>query len=922
MACSTGSAPPPESPTTGVFREALANEPQVRWAAVPTEPLQFAWPQQGGVLVVDAQWRLPDGPWPEPVRQQLLAFLQQGGRAVLFGHAAGLAADLGIEPQAPQRREFRWGYDARAVQGSALVGLHVVSGQLPELVDGLPPNSGSEDVWFLAGDAPCTAPLCTWSVAVPERGVVLARLASRRDGADDAAGAPVLVHWPVGKGALLACGLVPRLDHPDAAVAGAAKAFVQRCAKWAGNGQGLTVLVEGDRAPAPAEVVLPRMAPLVPHWGWRTGWQADGEDRIVADLVRESLEPGWLAGADLCELDLAGADGSVPLAWRPEDPLKPAPSFESRPDGRHFDGAAFREVCAEAHLRSMLAFASLDPLPVGERAAERLATLRFLARELACVRRFGAGAFDGFGVRRWLADRDGLSLAMLGDFAPAAVFYRTGELGGDVAGALRAVDAQDGALPGLPYCGLSATWRAGFAPDRFPLGVLDARSRIAGDGELGACSSGDWIVQQANDFVRARVGQGAAMWWRRHAEATLDRDTEAYVHGVSLEPLRAAVATGLAATGQNGLRAAAAALVPDAPAAFAATIDAPAAVHVLQNNWFRLLGSGGAFEFDPRGRAEFGAAAQRLATGFVRTRLFGGRPDGNALRSDYTDLLAAGTRGEGGYGRTARVGGSAGAEASSPAMLAFAQAPTWPAAVAYEWAAPVGCHELELQLRPVRGQGVLQVTLDGVVLAAAPFAEGVRPEPLRVPVHVARGGLRLLGLSLVHGGSVALDRATLRRVGDVGVEATAEVPAGNRAVLVESSQSSYHHETVRFTTVADFPGFVLATRCERAVRNLQVERSLVLPAYGELAAITSGDDRKALRQPFVLRAADPSLPDLVVAPLQLMRHESFVVQNGAVVWKGPAETGAQSRVGVLLCAHGQGARWLADAAAVLEAVSL
>ena len=54
------------------------------------------------------------------------------------------------------------------------------------------------------------------------------------------------------------------------------------------------------------------------------------------------------------------------------------------------------ELAGQAHGRGMLALGVLDPLPVGGSTAERLATLRFLARELACVRRGGGGALDGF----------------------------------------------------------------------------------------------------------------------------------------------------------------------------------------------------------------------------------------------------------------------------------------------------------------------------------------------------------------------------------------------------------------------------------------------------------------------------------------------------------------------------------------------
>ena len=85
----------------------------------------------------------------------------------------------------------------------------------------------------------------------------------------------------------------------------------------------------------------------------------------------------------------------------------------------------------------------------------------------------------------------------------------------------------------------------------------------------------------------------------------------------------------------------------------AGTVDAPAAVHVLQNNWFRLLGSGGALVFDRGGEARFDQGLV-LSPGFLRTRLFGGRPDGREVRNERVDFLSNGRRGDGGYGEAVR----------------------------------------------------------------------------------------------------------------------------------------------------------------------------------------------------------------------------------------------------------------------------
>src|SRR5690606_25249218 len=160
--------------------------------------------------------------------------------------------------------------------------------------------------------------------------------------------------------------------------------------------------------------------------------------------------------------------------------------------------------------------------------------------------------------------------------------------------------------------------------DMYPVGVLDARAvgdRWPGTGVRGGGSYGDWLVRQMNDFVRERRLQGGTALWRRHDPRTLGPDTQQYVHGLGLDTLRAAVAMQLAATGRDGLRAAARLLVAGAPEQFAAEVDAPAAVHVLQNNWFRLLGSGGALSFDARGLARFDESSITISKSFCSTRL-------------------------------------------------------------------------------------------------------------------------------------------------------------------------------------------------------------------------------------------------------------------------------------------------------------
>lgn len=901
---------------------ALQDMPNVRYADLRgQEPLN--WPTlltMGGVLVIDDRSTPVRARLPEVALQALRTFVvKRGGRLVLFGHAAALAHELGIESEAPEATTFRWGHDARAVSGRAELGLHVTSGKHAELFDD--PTAGvdvADGPLLLAGDAPCTAPVCAWSIGAPREGAVLARLASVRDGAADPPGAPVVALWEFGAGAVLACGVLPRPDHPDERVRAAARGFLARCAQWAARGAACAVLVDDAYAPPPAPPALPPMAPLVPHWGWQVPQQSRGAERTPDEALADVLTPSWLAGADLAVVEVVDADGKAPLAWPAEDPLRPAPSYQAKAADRAWHDAALRTLAQEAHGRGMATLAALEPLPVGDRAVERLVTLRFLARELACVRRFGDGAFDGFVLQPWALDRAGRTLAMAQDFQPAALVALLGERAPEVGGAVRALDADDGALRDLPFAGLADGWRNGFSAATFPLGALDARG-----GALGKATTADWIVAQASAFARARAGRGAAMWWRRHDDATLPGDLAAYVEGVSLEPLRAAVAMPLAATGTDGLRAAGAALVAQAPTAFAAAASAPApaAVHALQNNWFRLLGSGGALAYDPTGRADFGAGAVSLSPALLRTRLFGALPDAASLRADRVDLLARGRAGEGGYRDERFVDLTVAVGDLPPAQLASGGAPSWPASARFQLELNHGYHELDVALRPQRGRGVLAIALDGVLLRALPFDGGAPPAvATTVPVHVARKGLRELSFTVFAGGACALDRLVLLRAADVGVEAAAATPAGSYASLRESSQSTYHAETVHFDAIADLPGFVVRARCERSARNLQVERTLALPLHRAVAA-AKGESADDLRAPFALAGEAADVPDIVVVPLQRARHDTLCWRPGELIWRSEPDAGTQMRFGLLFVPPGEGRARLAEAAVVLAALA-
>lgn len=883
------------------------------------------------VIIVDPNERAPGASLRAPQRRALQQFVERGGRLLLFGHAAKLVNELGVESERPESRTYRWGFDERAVQGAAELSLHFVSGREPGLYEGLQGSLTEHSIPIVAA-APCSVPLCAWQQGAPTAGEVLARLGEVRDGEPAPLGPPVLVRWRRGGGSVLACGLLPQVGHRDERIRDNARGFVRRCAAWAAAGARELVLLrapERSSPPLPSVATVagrrgPPIVSLLAHWGWQASI-FDGDQpesaRAVEELVSDVLAPSYRQGADVFELGLTDAARGSALAWRARDPIAPPTSWREGPGARAWATADFRELAVEAHERGLLLLGGFDPLPVGDRWEERLVALRMHARVLAGARRLGAASFDGFGLRQWWQDPGGYGVAGVQDYHPAATLYCAGEQAPTVGGALRAMHADDGALRGVEMAGLAGGWRDGFPGDLFPVGVLDARARpdrFGGLGVRGGGSHPDWLVAQLHDFTRARRLGGGTALWRRHDPRTLGPRTQAYVQGLSMEPLRAAVAMPLAATGRDGLRAAAAALFEEPPPGYGATVDAPAAAHVLQNNWLRLLGSGGPMVFDPRGLADFGPGSVTLSPGLLRTRLRGGRPDGSESETARVDFLARGRDGEGRYGRVERVLASSPASQRVPRALAYDAAPAWPAAVDFEWQARAGYHELSLSLRAVRGDSVVAVWLDDVLLRAEACRDGGPARRLVVPVHVAAAGLRVLRVEVAEGDTVGLDEAVVERVGDVGVEAQVTVPAGSFAQLVEHSSSSQHEERTALSMMADAPGFVVHTQCLRAARGLHRERRLSLPGYDEVLGPTA--ERSRVRGALVLTSSLSGVPDLCVVPLQLSRYERLEFAPGELVWRGAAAAGHTSRVGFLLCPQGEGARLLPDLHRILESV--
>lgn len=232
----------------------------------------------------------------------------------------------------------------------------------------------------------------------------------------------------------------------------------------------------------------------------------------------------WQAGADVLAFDLVASDGASLLPWSERDPLVRPKSYRAAVDTFAWRPEALALLAREAHSRGVIVHGVLDPQPVTDRSTERLATLRFYARELADRRRLQAGAFDGFAVRDWFADREALGMAMLQDFQPAARFVLVGEQAMTAAVGVKALDARDGQPAGLYASGISDAFRNGFPGDLVPVGLLDARAaafagwwrwqrrRLDCGASRGFCAR--TAFQRWRDVV---VGAGSSIARRRHS---------------------------------------------------------------------------------------------------------------------------------------------------------------------------------------------------------------------------------------------------------------------------------------------------------------------------------------------------------------------------------------------------------------------
>ncbi len=855
-------------------------------------------------------------------------YVQGGGRLLLLGYAARMVYEMGIEPVAPDRVDvYRWGADERTLLGLYRYGFRIEGAEAGMTRD-LQAESEHENAFLVGGGELVSAQTCYWESIPPEGGQVLGRLARDRDGEYRDFPAVVLTRWQEGAGTVLAYGNLPEPWRPEEELAENARQFLRNSLAELDSSSGsIAVCMVPGESEAPAAVSSARRLPVleerafpgrvaVPHWGWQVAANYLHATRLPMDpqeILDAVILPSYASGASLLDLRVADDRAGFPFRWDPGDPLsKPANWFGAR----IWDTWAAHQVrllAGEAHQRGMQLQVLLDPLPVrGGSPRELLASSKWLARELADPRRWADASVDGFGFRSWFEDPGGQTSAVLQAYDPSAYYYNLDPRRYPVAGSLGARDAEKGRPRGLNAAGTSESWRGSsilYPAASFPAAILDARVRrppeaVWGEARaLGGGSYGDWILTQVNDFARAVDGRGAALWWMAYNPATMDGETSAYVQGLSQDPMKAAFAGRLLATGRGGYRDILAARRERVQSGFAAESPMSAETPILQNNHIRLHGSGGPLWFDATGRASFRLDAPGTVVAsseFMRTRVRGISPTAPIGDPGIVDFIGARVRGQGGYGQKVEIRDAERGRSSFPENLAREAIPDWPRQVEVQFQAVSGRYRLELGMRS-RGQAaILELRIDGQLVRLIAMEADEELQDLSFPLELGEGGSRRISLEIIDGSILGLRHFRMAWEGATAGETRVVDAAGHRAELLELNSSNYFSERLRLITIADLPGFLLQSKYENCARNVRVLREFNLEGYKGIRRMSPGDNVRAMRLPFILAASDPLLPDLAVLPLELSRFDEFFVsEEGRLVLESNPRENQQLRIGFL-----------------------
>ncbi len=767
--------------------------------------------------------------------QALHQYVTDGGKILLLGFASRMAFEMGVEPVAPDRYAYyRWGDSAETLLGQYEMGLHLPEEASATLQQGLRPVQPEQQTYLIAGGEMVNLQSCHWESAAPENAQVLGRLFRIRDGEARQLSSVVMAQWQEGRGQVLACGALPEPWRPDPVVSRNARRFLSNAVQHLCGGKPSSMLLCKREELEMRLVANKAAAPL------QTLLPIDRRRYPGASLLGHW---GWKGKSE-------GLTSLLQSSYRQGAGLLDAVQDAGQ------SAADLRALASRAHARGMFLQTCL-PTSAATAAGDALPSN---AAELLDLRLWGKGALDGFGLPQWDYDASGQTRARLRLYQPALAGYCLGQEPAFLPGFAGVQQAQRGRPKGVSATGISAQWRDAFAPRNYPFAFLDCNS---------PGSYPDWILTQLHDFLRPRAGMGAALWW----PVPLNEQSRNYVGGLSMQGLKAAVAGRLSATGRDGYRQLLRDSLPQVQSGFGAESALPAATPFLQNNHFRLHGSDGALWLDPRGLAEFRQPSnntRELSPGFMRSRWRGVTATLDMVETDNIDFVAKGL----------------------PARLDRDEDTDFPALTSQRYQATRGAYHLHLQVRAVKGEGIIEVRREQELIKLLSFKEGEGSKIHKIPFPVAYEGSRTLTLALADGGEVAIDQCRLLRRGSLAVDAEEPTEtrvlsfAGHRAQLEERTNTTQFSERRVLTTIADFPGFGLFIQYDQVRPGLQVIRDFGFSGYRALSRVegqVEGEEGNRFRGPFVLRAKDPEVPDLAVVPVDMPRYHHFQISPDGVL---------------------------------------
>ncbi len=815
------------------------------------------------LLVWDsASVELPHGAFDPALVSGVLDFVREGGGLLLTGFAVQFVSVLGVEPW-PPAGEAQW--PAGAVVG-LLTGRRVVH----PAFQGLTTPSGNLQYLFLTqGSEGMQATSLFWSQRPPARGEVLAINLLAIDGKPIVPGQQVvLAQWRVGRGRILGLGHRPLFGErtrrtlerflvqsiADLAPAGRERIRIARFPTVPPQ-RGLDLFDPASHEFHGETHALRRDHPggvAIGAWGWLAPItyqrkRRDGIGEGPAYFRTRIVEASWKWGANLVEFYPPEMERGYPFPWPDDDPIPRPAKYWGGFTNPRWSPEAVRDFTRFAHERGMLVHTFFHPAPVPFETfpaiEDYLAVTRWFWREFAFPLKHGPlAAWDGFGYEGWFRDMTGAMNEALWRYNPGTYLHSTATRPRPTPNFSATIMAARGRFGNA--CGVSEKWRNRFPPPLYLSSQADCRTKKPSErtwgphwGRFGGGSYPDWVVKQLFDFVRARGDLAPALWWLGEPEATLPAKYRPFVYGVSMDPLRAACAFRLTATGRGGYREVVAQLEGEAPAGFGAETNFPHDAVVLQNNHLRLVRLAGedrgSLLFDPSGTAAFDRPPPASPPVLLSTNVLGTRTQGReaggafTLRIGKADDSAAEFAPEGGYARRLLLPLTAEGMAAErfPARIGYEADPAWPGEIVLRFTAPPGRYELAIGQLPAETPSLVEVFLDGETIGIYGVRGDRKGARHRLSFSLAADASpHELTLAVLQGGGHAFDDLVIERRSGLGITHSIPAAAGHLAELVETVdrplETGRSREVRRWRIVADAPSLLVEVtrRCEGRAR--------------------------------------------------------------------------------------------------------